>query len=123
MAMGQAEADDLLHRRAARGFPGAGARSGGTVPHAYRATADRGPRRSEAARRDRALRPPALYRELAARRTARELVLGEGPRPLAEPRADLRSMRPAALLPPLRARLLRATAEAVSQRRKDDQDS
>ena len=44
---------------------------------------------------------------------------GQGPAPLAQPRADLRRLRPAALLPQVRARVLRRRAEALPQGRED----
>src|SRR2546427_8306 len=103
MAMGQAEAHDLFHRRAAGGLPGAGARPRGSVSHAHRAAADRRARRGEASRRDRALRPSALHLELAAGRQAGQPVAREGARAFAQPGADLGSVRPPALLPALRA--------------------
>src|SRR3972149_2034569 len=105
--MGPPQADGLLHGGSARGLPRAGARPGRLVPGAPPAAADRRSRRSQAPRWDRPVRPPALYRELAPGWAAREPRARQGPGPLAESGADLRSLWTAALLPPPRARLLR----------------
>src|SRR2546427_5182440 len=48
---------------------------------------------------------------------SRESGARQGPAPLAQPVADLRRVRPAAVLPPLRARFLRADPQAVPQGR------
>src|SRR6267378_8252010 len=115
MAVGPAQAYHLLHRRAARRLPSPGAGSRRAVPHAHRAAPDRGARRGEAPGRDRPLRAPTVHRELAARRPAGQPLPGEGPGALLESNANFGALRPTALLPPLRARLLRRAAQALPQ--------
>src|SRR5256885_700825 len=115
VAVGPPQAHDLLHGGAARGLPGARAGPGESVPRAHRAAPDRRAGRGEAAGRRGSLRSPVLLLELAPGAPAREPVSRQGPAPLAQPLADLRGVRAAAVLSPLRARLLRAGAEAVPQ--------
>src|SRR5207248_3564723 len=81
----------------------------------YRAAPDRGARRSQTARRRRPVRPPVLLLELAAGAPAREPVARQGSAPVAQPVADLGRLRAPALLPALRARFLRADAQALPQ--------
>src|SRR5213595_2972931 len=115
MAVGQEEADRLFHRRAARRFPRAGARPRRPVPHPDRAAPDRRARRGQAPGRGGPLRPPVLLLELAPRAAAGQPRARERSTPVAQSVADLRRVRAPAVLPPLRARLLRADAQAVPQ--------
>src|SRR5437879_12226733 len=110
MAMGQEEAHGLLHGRAARGLPRAGAGPGEPVPHAHRAAPDRGARRSQTARRRRPVRPPVLLLELVAGAPAREPVARQGSAPVAQPVADLGGLRAPALLTAVTASSLRSDA-------------
>ncbi|MBK6458788.1 MAG: hypothetical protein IPF87_22365 [Gemmatimonadetes bacterium] len=112
----------LLHGRQARRFPQPRARVGGDVPDAHRAQADRRARRSQASGRDRALRARVLLGVVAPRAAPGEPWRRQGPEALAQPDADFRGLRAPDVLPPLRARLLRAAAQALSQRRKDHRD-
>ena len=80
--------------------------------------------RDEAARlaRRRPLRPGVLLLHLAHRALAGEPRARQGPAPLAQPGADLRRLRPPALLPQVRARVLRHRAEALPQGGQDAAD-
>src|SRR5690242_17085431 len=115
MAVGPEETDRLFHGRAARRLSGAGARLGRPVPHPDRATADRRARRGEAAGRRRPLRAPVLLLQLAPRAAAGEPRARQGSAPVAQSVPDLRRVWAPAVLPPLRARLLRADAQALPQ--------
>ena len=119
VAVGPEQAHDLLHRREAGRLPRAGARPRLHLPHPHRAAADRRPRRGGPALRRRALRPGVLLLLLAHRAVAGQPRARQGPAPLAQPDPDLRRLRPAALLPQVRARLLRRGAEALPQGRED----
>ena len=116
MAVGPPQAHHLFHRRTARRFPRAGARSRGRVPHAHRAQADRRARRGQAPERHRPLRTRVLLRVLAAGAAAGEPAGGEGPAPLAQPVADLGRVRTPHVLSALRARILCAGTQALPQR-------
>ncbi|CAA9302962.1 MAG: Stage 0 sporulation protein YaaT, partial [uncultured Gemmatimonadaceae bacterium] len=115
VAVGPQEGHVLLHGREARRLPAARARPGGDVPRAHRAQADRGPRRGQAPRRHRPVRPPVLLGRLAPRAAPGEPRRRQGPASLAQPVADLGRVRAPDVLPPLRARLLRAEPQALPQ--------
>ncbi len=119
VAVGPQEAHALFHRREARRLPRARARAGVDVPHADRAQADRRARRGEAARRRRPLRPPVLLGVVAARAATGQPRRRQGSAPVAQPVADLRRVRAADVLPALRARVLRAEPQALSEGRQD----
>src|SRR4029079_9932744 len=117
MAVGQEKTHVLLHRREARRFPESRARSRVTVPHANRAQADRCPRRGKEARWNWTVRPPVLFRVMAARAAPRESWCCKGTASLAQSGSDLWCMRQTHVLPSLRARILRAVQKALSKRR------
>src|SRR5256886_5681338 len=116
VAVGSEEADDLFHGRAARRFSRAGARPRRPVPHPDRAAADRRARRGEAAGRRGPLRAPVLLFELAPRAAAGQPRARQGSTLVAQSVADLGRVWAPAVLPALRARLLRADPQALSQR-------
>ena len=96
-------ADLLLHRRRPRRLPRAGARSRGALPDAHRDAADRRSRRGADARRLRLLRPAALLHDVAADVRAGLDQDGEAAEPEPQSVEAVGDVRPAEVLPALRA--------------------
>ena len=119
VAVGPEQAHHLLHRREAGRLPRAGARPGFALPHPHRAAADRRPRRGRPALRRRPVRPRVLLQLLAHRAVARQPRPRQGPAPLAQSQPDLRRVRPPALLPQVRARVLRHGPPTLPEGRQD----
>ncbi len=117
--MGSQEAHGLLHRRQPRRLPATGPGPGLTVPHEDRASPDRRPRRSQAAVGHWAVRSGVLLLVVAAGAPPGEPQPRQRPAPLPQPLPDLRRLRPTAVLPPLRARLLHRESQAVPERGED----
>ena len=119
VAVGPEEVDRLLHRRETGGLPRPGARPRRDAPRPHRPPPDRGPRRSGAAQRGGPLWEGILLLELAHHARAGEPGARQGPASLAQSGPDLRRMRPAALLPQVRARVLCHRPKAVPEGRED----
>jgi len=96
-------------------FRAAGARPREPV-HARSSCARSARATGKAARRRGPLRPPVLLSSWLPELRPVSLGARQGSTPVAQPVADLRRVRAAAVLPPLRARFLRADAQAVPQR-------
>ena len=100
------EDDLLLLRRGPRRLPRSGARSGADAAYAHRDEADRQPRRDQADRRRRAVRPRAVLLELAERVQLGVGEDGQGAGAVAQPLEAGRHVRAAEVLPALRVRYL-----------------
>ncbi len=102
-AVRRVAADLLLHGRGAGRLPRAGARPRRALPHAHRDAADRRARRGAHARRLRILRPSAVLHDVAAVVRADLDQDGEAAEPEPEPVEAVGDVRPAEVLPALRA--------------------
>ena len=90
----------------ARGFPGTCPGSGQRVPRPDRAAADRRPGRGQDAGRSGHLRAAFLLLPVSGRVSARLHQDGQDPESQSEPHQDLRHLRPAYVLPEIRAERL-----------------
>ena len=95
--------DDLLHRAAPRRLPRARPRPLRHAERQGRAAPAVGARRGPAHRRHRLVRPRAVLLDVPRRLRAGQRADGQGPGPAAQPAAHLRRVRPADVLPEVRA--------------------
>ena len=93
----------VLQRAAPGGLPRAGPRPGRPAQGAGRAAPDRPAGRGAAAGRDRPVRPRPVLRHVPEGLRAGVGPDGQGPGPAGEPAADRRRVRPADVLPEVRA--------------------
>ena len=94
---------DLLHRPAPGRLPRPRPRPGPHPALPGRAAPARRPRRGPRAGRHRLVRPRPVLRDVPQRLRAGHHPDGQGPGPAAQPAADLRRLRPADVLPEVRA--------------------
>ena len=103
----------------AGGLPCAREGLGADLPHPHRAQADRGPGRGRASGGSGAVRPRVVLLHMAPRAQAGQPAARQGPKPVAQPRADIGLLRPSHVLSHVRTRQLRGGASQVPPRGPD----